>query len=76
VLPNITVSTVIAVSARNALFLVRGQLTRSRSPQATRIAPNKIATKLTRQIMLAPLGNLLFLLVSTLLGNHAMPGGT
>jgi len=45
------VSTVIEVSARNALFLVRGQLTRSRSPHATRIDANKSATKLARQII-------------------------
>ena len=51
-LPTLAVSTVIVVAARNALFLVRGQLTRSRSPQATRTLPSNIATKLIRQIIL------------------------
>ena len=74
-LPTLAVSTVIVVAARNALFLVRGQLSRSRSEQAVRIAPSKSATKLTRQIMPVPLGNLRFLLVSMLLGNRAMLGG-
>jgi hypothetical protein len=45
VLPTLAVSTVIVVSARNALFLVRGQLTRSRSPQATRMLANKTRHK-------------------------------
>jgi len=43
------------VAARNALFFVRGQLTRSRSPQEIRIAPSKSATKLARQITFVPL---------------------
>jgi hypothetical protein len=52
--PTLAVSTVIVVAARKALFFtIGGQLTRSRSPHATRIDANKSATKLTRQIMLA-----------------------
>lgn len=46
--PTLAVSTVMVVAARKALFLVRGQLVRSRSPQATRMLPSKSATKLIR----------------------------
>jgi hypothetical protein len=54
---------------------VRGQLTRSRSPQATRMLANKSATKLARQIMLVALGNLRSLLVSMSLGSRATLDG-
>ena len=74
-LPTLAVSTVIVVAARNALFLVRGQLTRSRSPQATSRLPISTATKLIRHIMLVLLESLRFLLVSMLLGNRATLGG-
>ena len=43
----LAVSTVTMVE-RNALFLVSGQLTRSRSPHAVRIDANRSATKLIR----------------------------
>ena len=62
------------VAARKALFLVRGQLTRSRSPQATRMLANKTATNALRQIMPAPLGSRRFLLVSMLLESRATLG--
>jgi hypothetical protein len=62
--------------ALSALFFVRGsQLRRSRSPHATRIDANKSATKVVRQIMLASLGSLRFLLVSMLLESRATLGG-
>jgi hypothetical protein len=62
--------------ALKALFFVRGsQISLARSPHATRIDANKSATNVVRQIMLVPLGNLRFLLVSILRGNLARLGG-
>lgn len=75
VLPRLAVSTVMVVAARKALFLVSGgQLTRSRSPHATRIDASKSATKLARQIIAGPRESLRYLLVPMLLGSCARLG--